>query len=288
MTFATGVCARWDVGCEQLGLPVIVIQVVIIRTCCIGAGRCNVEQLTRRNTGLILGEVEQLTWLRVDGRTRLLCTRRLQLGRNRRLLLQRLMRLRVAGLRALLLLQPLLLPLLLLLNRGPAQPDTTRATGQSTEGRGDLLLGLLLQISSASIPGVLQLLLLLMLRLLLLLLSGFAGRLETSQPGKVLDRSRPAERCRPGELRIHADEFVEIVRRELLVGYGTIDALDDSTLPLNFRCHSAVRIFSREASADFAGHDAAKPVRLIVELVFGSFRATSRTAARIIHRPLVA
>jgi hypothetical protein len=122
------------------------------------------------------------------------------------------MRLRVAGLRALLLLQPLLLPLLLLLNRGPAQPDTTRATGQSTEGRGDLLLRLLLQISSASIPGVLQLLLLLMLRLLLLL-SGFAGRLGISQPGKVLDRSRPAERCRPGELRIQADEFVEIVRR---------------------------------------------------------------------------
>ena len=30
----------------------------------------------------------------------------------------------------------LLLPLLLLLYRGPAQPDTTRATRQSTEGRG--------------------------------------------------------------------------------------------------------------------------------------------------------
>ena len=30
----------------------------------------------------------------------------------------------------------LLLLLLLLLYRGPAQPDTTRATGQSTEGRG--------------------------------------------------------------------------------------------------------------------------------------------------------
>ena len=181
----------------------------------------------------------------------------------------------------------LLLQLLLLSYRGPVQPDTTRATGQSTEGRGGLLLRLLLQTSSASIPGELLMRLLLMLRLLLLL-SRFAGRLGISQPGKVLDRSRPAERCRPGELRIHADEFVEIVRRELLVGYGTIDARDESTLPLNGRCHSAVRIFSREASADFTGNDVAKPVGFVVELVFSSFRATLRTAARIIHRPLVA
>ena len=149
------------------------------------------------------------------------------------------------------------------------------------------MLLLLLLTSSVSIPGELQLLLLLMLRLLLLL-SRFAGRLGISQPGKVLDRSRPAERCRPGELRVHADELIEVARRELLIGYGTIHALDDCTLPLNGSGQSAVRVFSREASADFAGHDAAKPVGLIVELVFGSFRATSRTAARIIHRPLVA
>ena len=66
-----------------------------------------------------------------------------------------------------LLLRLLLLPLLLLRHRGPVQPDTTRATSQSTEGRGDLLLRLLLQISSASIPG--ELLLLLLMRRLLLL-----------------------------------------------------------------------------------------------------------------------
>ena len=193
----------------------------------------------------------------------------------------------VNRLRALLLLQPLLL-LLLLIYRGPAQPDTTRATGQSTEGREDLLLRLLLQISSASIPGVLQLLLLLMLRLLLLLLSWFAGRQRISQPGKVLDRSRPAERCRPGELRIHADEFVEIVRRELLVSNSTVDALVDSPLTFGGRRNGAVRIFTREASADLASNNAAEPVWLVVGLVIGRFRTTSRTTARIIHRPLVA
>ena len=215
-------------------------------------------------------------------RTRLLSDQRLQLGRTRRLLGDQ--RLRVAGLRALLLLQPLLLLLLLLTYRGPAQPDTTRATGQSTEGRGGQLLGLLLLTSSVSIPGELQLLLLLMLRLLLLL-SWFAGRHRISQPGKVLDRSRPAERCRPGELRIHANEFVEIVRRELLVSNGTIDALDDSTLSFGGRCNGAVRIFTREASANFACNNAAEPVWLVVGLVVGRFRTTSRTTARIIHRP---
>ena len=130
--------------------------------------RCNVELLSKR---LCIGQLTGLGLARL--RTRLLL----------RLLLRefvRLMRLRVGGVRARLLLQPLLLLLLLLLHyRGPVQPDTTRATGQSTEGRGDLLLRVLLQISSASIPGELLMLLLLMRRLLLLLLVGMlAGRLR--------------------------------------------------------------------------------------------------------------
>ena len=123
--------------------------------------RCNVELLSKR---LCIGQLTRLGLARL--RTRLLL----------RLLLRefvRLMRLRVGGLRARLLLQPLLLPLLLLHYRGPVRPDTTRATGQSTEGRGDLLLRLLLQISSASIPGeLLLLLLLLLMRRPLLLPSG--------------------------------------------------------------------------------------------------------------------
>ena len=70
----------------------------------------------------------------------------------------------------------LLLPLLLLLYRGPAQPDTTRATGQSTEGRGGQLLGELLLTSSVSIPGELLVLLLLMLQSLLLVIGIPPGR----------------------------------------------------------------------------------------------------------------
>ena len=60
MTFATRVRARRDVGCEQLGLPVIVIQVVVIRAGCIRAVGCNVKELTRRSTGIMLGNVELL------------------------------------------------------------------------------------------------------------------------------------------------------------------------------------------------------------------------------------
>ena len=74
------------------------------------------------------------------------------------------------------LLLRLLLPLLLLLYRGPTQPDTTRATGQSTEGRGGQLLGKLLLTSSASIPGELLVLLLLMLQSLLLVIGIPPGR----------------------------------------------------------------------------------------------------------------
>ena len=88
------------------------------------------------------------------------------------------MRLRVTGLQDLLLLRLLLLPLLLLLNRGPAQPDTTRATGQSTEGRGGQLLGLLLLTSSVNIPGELHMLPLLMLRSLLLIMGASPGWLR--------------------------------------------------------------------------------------------------------------
>ena len=84
--------------------------------------------------------------------------------------------LRIAWAGADLLLRLLLLPLLLLLYRGPAQPDTTRATGQSTEGRGGQLLGLLLLTSSVSIPGELLVLLLLMLQSLLLAIGIPPGR----------------------------------------------------------------------------------------------------------------
>ena len=269
MTFATGLSARRGVGSKQLGFPVVVIEVVVIRARSVRAVGCDIEQLARLSTGLKLGKVEVLDERLTmrDARTRLLIDG-----------------LRIDGLRAMLLLQPLLLLLLLLIYRGPAQPDTTRATGQSTEGRGGQLLGLLLLTSSVSIPGELQLLLLLMLRLLLLL-SRFAGRLGISQPGKVLDRSRPAERCRPGELRIHADEFVEIVHREQLVSYGTIDAGDDVTLPLSGRSCGADSIFTREPPTHFAGNDAAEPVGLVVDIFIGSYRALSHATAGIIHRP---
>ena len=57
----------------------------------------------------------------------------------------------------------LLRMLLVLRHRAPLQPDTTRATCQSTEGGGGQLLGKLLLTSSVSIPGELLPLLLLML-----------------------------------------------------------------------------------------------------------------------------
>ena len=173
---------------------------------------------------------------------------------------------RIAGVRARLLLQLLLLLLLLLLlrHRGPVQPDTTRATGQSTEGRGGLLLRMLLRTSSVSIPGELHLLPLLMLRMLLLLLSWFAGRLGISQPGKVLDRSRPAERWRPGELRIHVNEFLEVVRRELLICDGLINAHDYCTF--TFRCGdcNAIRGFSLKSPAGFTRDNAPQAIGLVI------------------------
>ena len=126
-----------------------------------GAVRSDVEELTRRCSGIVPSEIKVLML------NRLMRSDRVRVDR-------------IAGLRAMLLLHPLLLLLLLLIYRGPAQPDTTRATGQSTEGRGGQLLGLLLLTSSVSIPGELQLRLLLMLRsLLLLILSSLAGRLRT-------------------------------------------------------------------------------------------------------------
>jgi hypothetical protein len=133
--------------------------------------RCNVEVFGRDVIGR---DVELLSQRRGAGQlTRLRLLLRIDFRRVR------VRRLRIVRLRARLLLHPLLLLLLLLLHyRGPVQPDTTRATGQSTEGRGDLLLRLLLQISSASIPGELLMLLLLMRRMLLLLMSLFAGRLR--------------------------------------------------------------------------------------------------------------
>ena len=112
-----------------------------------------------------------------------ICSRRLAELRidfllSRRLKYVRLMR--ADRSRSDLLLRLLLLPLLLLLYRGPAQPDTTRATGQSTEGRGGQLLRLLLLTSSVSIPGELHMLPLLMLRSLLLMILGSSpGRLRT-------------------------------------------------------------------------------------------------------------
>ena len=131
--------------------------------------RCYVEVFGRDVIGR---DVELLSQRRGAGQlTRLRLLLRIDFRRVR------VRRLRIVRLRARLLLHPLLL-LLLLHYRGPVQPDTTRATGQSTEGRGDLLLRLLLQISSASIPGELLMLLLLMRRLLLLLMSLFAGRLR--------------------------------------------------------------------------------------------------------------
>ena len=125
---------------------------------------------------------------------------------------------------------------------------------------------------------------LLMLRLLLLL-SRFAGRLGISQPGKVLDRSRPAERCRPGELRIHVNEFLKVVRRELLISDGLINAQDDCTLPLNGSDRNAIRGFSPEASADFAGDDASETVGLIVRAIIRRSRPPLSTTGRHVARP---
>ena len=97
-----------------------------------------------------------------------------------RFIRQRFIRLRrIDRTRADLLLRLLLLLLMLLLYRGPAQPDTTRATGQSTEGRGGQLLGLLLLTSSVSIPGELLVLLVQMLRSLL-------ERIIGTSPGRQL------------------------------------------------------------------------------------------------------
>ena len=119
------------------------------------------------------------------------------------------------------LLLRLLLPMLLVLRllvpmlrpQGPAQPDTTRATGQSTEGRGGQLLGELLLTSSASIPGELLVLLLrLLLSLLLLQIRcSLAGRLLIEHPAKVLDRPCPAEGSRPGEVAAKVDELGQVV-----------------------------------------------------------------------------
>jgi len=125
---------------------------------------------------------------------------------------------------------------------------------------------------------------LLMLRLLLLL-SRFAGRLGISQPGKVLDRSRPAERCRPGELRIHVNEFLKVVRRELLISDGLINAQGDCTLPFRDSDRDAIRGFSPEASADFAGDDASEAVGLIVRAIIRRSRPPLSTTGRHVARP---
>ena len=183
----------------------------------------------------------------------------------------------------------LLLRLLLLHDRGPVQPDTTRATGQSTEGRGGLLLGLLLQTSSASIPGELLLRLLLMLQLLLLpMMSSLAGRLRIEHPVKVLNRSGPAERSRPGEVATEIDELGEVVHREPLLGHGTINA--------GMHCRStgcqgsrgAVGGLTFQTPPGLTRDDVPQPIRLVVRAIVCKDPLPLRTSGRHVHRPLLA
>jgi hypothetical protein len=190
---------------------------------------------------------------------------------------------RIAGLRAMLLLHPLLLLLLLLIYRGPAQPDTTRATGQSTEGRGGQLLGLLLLTSSVSIPGELQLLLLLMRRMLLLL-SWFAGRLLIGHPAKVLDGSRPAERSRPAELIAEVNELGEVKLREPLVDHCTVDFGVQRRPTSHLGGCGAVGSITLNPPHGFTRDDVPQAIGLVVGAVVSELAVPLRTAARI-HRP---
>ena len=152
-----------DCGCrlrgsrvEKDGLPVLVVVVVGLRDLRVGAGRCNIEQLAGGCQGVVVIKLEVLafdfmqlqcpTWQARLGSTGvawldllllvLVSFESINVWRLRgwHSMIMRLLRIAWAG--ADLLLRLLLLPLLLLLYRGPAQPDTTRATGQSTEGRG--------------------------------------------------------------------------------------------------------------------------------------------------------
>ena len=237
--------------------------------------RCKVELLSKR---LCIGQLTRLGLARL--RTRLLL----------RLLLRefvRLMRLRVGGLRArlLLLLQPLLLPLLLLHYRGPVRPDTTRATGQSTEGRGGLLQWVL-RTSSVSIPGELQLRLLLMLRLLLLV--SFARRLRTEYPGEVFNRPCPAKGSRPGEVVAQIDELSEITHRESLLRNGTVDAGQQSRSSGVNGGRGALGGFSLQASASLTRDDVSETIWLVVGAVVGDHPLPLGTPGCHIHRPLLA
>ena len=126
-----------------------------------------------------------------------------------------------------------------------------------------------------------------MLRLLLLL-SGFGWRQVIAYPGKVLERSRPAERCRPRELGIQVNEFDEVVLRELLIGDGPIDAGDDRTLTLcGGNCH-AICGFLLKSSADFARDDASEAVGFFVGAVVRHGTLPLSSSGRHVHRPLLA
>ena len=165
----------------------------------------------------------------------------------------------------LLLLRLLLLLLLLLLYRGPAQPDTTRATGQSTEGRGGQLLGLLLLTSSVSIPGELHMLPLLMLRSLLLVILGASpGRLRTEHPAKVLNRPCPAEGSRPGEVAAEVDKLGKVVSGKPLLGDCPIHFCDEGGLPGFDGCRGSLCSLPLLDLASFLCDDASHAIRFIV------------------------
>ena len=146
---------------------------------------------------------------------------------------------------------------------------------------GGLLLVLLLQVSSVSIPGKLLLLLRLLLLLLLLLpllLRLLLDELGMSQPVKVLDGQCPAEGLVPLELVVHFDVLVQIVSRQALVG----DSLGDLLLLLSatrrqLRGRASHRLKLCEPSS-FTRDDDPQSVWVIVRLFV--------TAASVLSMPI--
>ena len=128
---------------------------------------------------------------------------------------------------------------------------------------------------------------LLMLRLLLLLLSGFAGRLRIKHPVQVLDRSRPAERSRPGEVAIELDEFGQLVARELLLDHGEFHAGSYRTSPNRGGRGTTIGGIQLQPPSSLTRDNAPQAIGLVVGAVFRGNPLPFRETGRMVHRPLI-
>ena len=74
----------------------------------------------------------------------------------------------------------------------------------------------------------------------------------------------------------------------MLISDGLINAQDDCPLPFRGSDRDAIRGFSPEASADFAGDDASETVGLIVRAIIRRSRPPLSTTGRHVARPKLA